>query len=78
MTTKLHIDRLVLHTHGLTTAQAQATANAIGPALAAGLNPTSKPGHIPHLKITLPASAATSPAQIARHLAPQLSSAPRL
>jgi|GEM_PF-4089154 len=79
MKTTLHIDRLVLRTRGLTPSAARATASSIGPALAEGLHTTrSEPGRIPQLKVTLPAAAAGSPAQIAEHLAAQLASAPRV
>lgn len=78
MKTTLHINRIILRTRGLTPAAARAAANNIGPALAEGLNAGVAPGSIPHLKVSLPASSATSPAQIARHLSVPLSSAPRL
>ena len=78
MKTTLHIDRVVLRTRGLRPAAARVAAHNIGPALAAGLNADITSGSIPHLKVSLPASAAASPAQIARHLSAQLSSAPRL
>ena len=77
MKTTLKIDRLVLHTRGLTPAAARATANTIGLALAEGLKTQATPGKIENLRVTLPAAVAASPAQIARHLAAQISSAPR-
>lgn len=79
MKTKLQIERLVLRTRGLTPAAAEATARALGPALAEVL-PThlAAAGSVPHLQVTLPAGPAASPAQIARQIATQLSSAPRL
>ena len=78
MKTTLHIDRLVLRTCGLTPAAARAAANNLVPALAEGLAAATVPGSIPHLAVTLPASATGSPARIARHLAPSLATAPRL
>jgi hypothetical protein len=78
MKTRLHIDRLVVRTRGLTPAAAKGIAGAIGPALAEGLQTRVEPGRIPELKVTLPAAAAGSPAHIAEQLAAQLASAPRL
>ena len=77
MKTTLRIDRVVLRTRGLTPAAARAAASAIGPALAEGITTQAASGSIPLVEVTLPASAANSPAEIARHIATQLSSAPR-
>lgn len=78
MKTRLHIDRLVLKTSGMSPAAAEAAARSIAPALAEQLNEQAAPGGIiPALKVTLPASAAGSPAQMARHIANQISISPR-
>lgn len=73
MKTRLHIDRLVLRTQGFTPAGAEAAARALGPALADQLERHALSGvSRPALSVTLPASAAASPALIARHIADQL------
>lgn len=73
MKTRLHVDRLVLRTSGLTPAAASATARALGPALAEQLGQHALSGAVlPSLTVTLPAGAAASPALIARHVASQL------
>jgi hypothetical protein len=77
MKTTLRIDRLVLRTRGLTSSEAQAAAKLIVPALAEGLAGPSASGAIPHVQVTLPASAARAPAEIARHVARAISSTPR-
>ncbi len=77
MKTTLRIDRLVLRTRGLAPASARAAANALGPALAESIGTQAAAGKVSLLNVTVPASAANSPAEIARHVASQLSSAPR-
>jgi len=78
MKTRLHIDRLILKTHGMTPAAAEAAARALGPALANHLGQqATASGAIPTLNVTLPAAAMTSPALMAGHVAKQLSSPAR-
>lgn len=73
MKTRLHIDRLVLRTQGLTPAAAEAAARALPRALAVHLPPLAGPqlgGPIPALTVT--AARGDSPALIAHAIAARL------
>jgi len=78
MKTRLHVDRLVLRTTGLSPAAAKAAARALAPALAEQLGRQAiAGGAIPALTVTVPAAVAASPAQLAHHVARKISQAPR-
>lgn len=71
MKTRLHIDRLVVRTQGVTPAAAEATARAIPRDLAVQLAPR-RPSHVTVPSLTVAVTRGDSPHQIARAIAARL------